>query len=358
LLTTLVFAQSTAAEPARQTVRLLYLPIADHYAALLAHGRYRGRFVHAEFVVERMDDPSLLRARFREPDVDLALQFAPLALEMYLRNPEFRWIGLAHRDGGALVANERLAASMSLAPLLADRKPSAAIAEALAAPARTGMTVNVSVAHPLVTQTVVLDTFLREHGRTLRVLSVPGRDVALTRQPPASMLAHLAREQARGDRVATLHSLPWPFIAEQAGLGRIVWFSRDVMRQPGGFVDCLALAKNDALAHKEDALREVMAAFLQAAADIEVARHAGGSTLDELAQTLRAYIPQHPEAAIRETLRTDPEVIHFRDLGIDRDGLRIIMQDAQQAGILATPVDIDAFADPRFDAPASVGVEP
>jgi NitT/TauT family transport system substrate-binding protein len=182
--------------------------------------------------------------------------------------------------------------------------------------------------------------------------------VALVRQAPTRMLEYLAREQARGEPVATLHSMPWPFMAEQAGRGRIVWFSRDVISQPGGFVDCLVLAKNDALAHKEDALREVMATFRQAAVDIEAARYAGGSALDELVQTLRAYVPDHPEAAIRETLGTQPEVIHYRELGIDRDGLRVIMQGAQQAGILARPVDIEGFADPRFDAPIAAGALP
>lgn len=103
LILALIFNPLVAgtATAGKQTIKALYIPLADHYAALMAYEKYHHKMKHADFQIEQMKNSDLLRAYFQSGEVDMAYVMSPLAMDMYNEKPHFRWIGLMHRDGNA-----------------------------------------------------------------------------------------------------------------------------------------------------------------------------------------------------------------------------------------------------------------
>ena len=116
----------------RQSIKALYIPLADHYAALVAYERYRKQMKYADFQIEQMKNWDLLRAYFQSGEVDMAYVMSPLAMDMFAEKPHFRWIGLMHRDGNALAINDRINNQLQLPAKRIDRKPNEALAQVLA----------------------------------------------------------------------------------------------------------------------------------------------------------------------------------------------------------------------------------
>jgi NitT/TauT family transport system substrate-binding protein len=67
-----------------------------------------------------------------------------------------------------------------------------------------------------------------------------------------------------------------------------------------------------------------------------------------ISNMIRKHIPEHNEAAIVQSLRPDLNVINYRHLNLDPEGLRLIMDLAVEGGILSQPIDIEEFADRSF----------
>ncbi len=128
VLISLLFSSSVYS---KQVVNALYIPLADHYAALVAYERYGQQMKHADFQIEQMKSWDLLRAKFQAGLADMAYVMSPLAMQMYMDQPDFRWIGLMHRDGNALAINELLRKRIKLPADRSERKPDASVADAL-----------------------------------------------------------------------------------------------------------------------------------------------------------------------------------------------------------------------------------
>ena len=73
-MTGAVGADSGAPPPDDAKVRVLalYIPLADHYAALVAFERYRDQMQYADFQIEKMPNRDLLRAKFRSGQAEMA----------------------------------------------------------------------------------------------------------------------------------------------------------------------------------------------------------------------------------------------------------------------------------------------
>lgn len=152
-----------AAQP-RQTINALYLPLADHYAALVAYERYRDQMQYADFQIRRMRSWDLLRAYFRSGRADMAFMTSPMAMDMFYRQPDFRWVGLMHRDGNALAINHKLAKYIGLTDQRIHRKPDKQLANAFRRAYQVDhQVVLVGVPHLLSTHTVVLSHYLQQH---------------------------------------------------------------------------------------------------------------------------------------------------------------------------------------------------
>ena len=338
-----------AGEP-RQTIKALYIPLADHYAAIVAYERYREQMQYADFQIEQMGNWNLLRAYFESGDADMAYVMTPLALDMYQQQPNFRWIGLMHRDGNALAINDLIKQQITLPVLRKERKPSAELAELFQAlhTQRKAPTV-VGVPHLLSTHTVVLYRYLQEHGAVMGLDLNTRVDVLAVAVPPPQAPIFIKSKSNRAQPAAFEQSLPWADVVETGGFGHVAWYSKDVMPWPGGHVECIALATDRAIADKFAALQEVMAYIQRAGADIEAARAAGGEALQAIVEMITRHIPAHNPAAIVASLDANLRVINYQQLNIDKAGLQQIMGYAIEAGLLRQAVDLDAFADTRFD---------
>ncbi len=336
----------------RQTIHALYIPLADHYAAVVAYERYHKQMIHADFQIEQMKNWDLLRAYFLSGEVDMAYVMSPLAMDMYNNKPFFRWVGLMHRDGNALAINDLLNQQVQLSPLRNSRKPDAKVADALKQSYReTGQATEIGVPHLLSTHTVVLYRYLKEQGGRLSLNPSTAAEVlAIAVAPPASPV-FLRSKSNRALPAAFEQSLPWADVVETGGFGHVAWYSKDVMPWPHGHVECIVLATDRAIADKFEAIREVMYYIQRAGEDIEQARREGGDALDPIIDIIRKYIPAHTRKAIIASLDPELGVINYQHLNVDKPGLRQIMDLAVEGGILQAPVDIDVFADTRFGTP-------
>ncbi|OUR83476.1 nitrate ABC transporter substrate-binding protein [Cycloclasticus sp. 46_120_T64] len=334
----------------KQRIHALYIPLADHYAALVAYERYRDKMIHADFIIEKMGNWDLLRGYFQTGEPDMAFVMSPLAMDMYRQQQNFRWIGLMHRDGNALAINDLFRQQIQLPPLRKDRLPTADVAKVLQQHYQnTAQAVQIGMPHVLSTHSVVLYRYLKQHGVSMSTsTNRPAEVLAITVAPPKSPAFIKARNN-RAELSAFEQSLPWADVVETQNFGHVAWYSKDVMPWPNGHVECIALASDQAIANKFAATKEVMHYIRQAGDDIEQARLKGGSALDEIVRIVRKHIPEHNREAIIASLNPELKVINYQHLNIDKAGLKQIMDLAVEGKIITEAIDIDAFADTRFD---------
>ncbi len=334
---------------AKQKVHALYIPLADHYAGIVAYEKYREQMTKADYEIERMPNWDELRAYFMSGDVDMAYVMAPMAMDMFLEEPMFRWVGLMHRDGNALAINDIIKADVNLSEKRIHRKPTPDAANAFAkAMAKSGKPVKVGVPSLLSTHAVVLYRYMKENGKTLGIGYALDKDLLAIAVPPPKSPAFLKRNNVRGIGAAFEQSLPWADVVETQGFGHVVWYSKDIMPWPNGHVECITLATDKAISEKGEAIKEVIYYIHKAGQDIEAARRSGGQAMVEISNMIRKYIPEHNEEAIVQSLRTDLNVINYKYLNIDKEGLKLIMDFAVEGGILERSVDIDSFSRDNF----------
>lgn len=345
------FTSISFSQPLKQTIKALYIPLADHYAALVAYERYRKKMKFADFKIEKMKNWDLLRAYFQSGEVDMAYVMSPLAMDMYSQKPHFRWIGLMHRDGNALAINDLLNKRVQLPSKRKDRKPNEKVAVALKEVYdKEGHTTEIGMPHLLATHTVVLYRYLKEHGLRLSLLPNADAEVLAIAVAPSKSPSFIKAKSNRVIPAAFEQSLPWADVVETGGFGKVAWYSKDVMPWKYGHVECIALATNKAIKHKFKAIKEVMYYIRKAGEDIEKARKEGGTKLEGIVKIVRKHIKAHTRKAIIASLDPQLRVINYQHLNIDEAGLKQIMDLAVEGNILKKVVDIKAFADHRFDS--------
>ncbi len=334
----------------RKEIKALYIPLADHYASIVAYERYRSEMQYADFQIEQMKNWDLLRAYFQSGDVDMAYVMSPLAMDMFSEKPHFRWIGLMHRDGNALAINDLLNGQVRLASLRRERKPDDKVAKALKeAFELTGKSTEIGMPHLLSTHTVVLYRYLKEHGLTMSLTPNSGTDVLAIAVAPPKSPSFIKSKSNRAQAAAFEQSLPWADVVETGGFGHVAWYSKDVMPWKHGHVECIALATDDAITNKQQAVQEVMDYIHKAGDDIETARTVGGEDLEEIVRLVRKHIPAHTREAIIASLAPDLRVINYQNLNVDKLGLKLNMDLAVEGGVIKHPIDIEDFADESFN---------
>jgi NitT/TauT family transport system substrate-binding protein len=303
----------------------------------------------ADYTIERMKSWPLLRAYFMSGEVDLAYIVCPMAMDMFAERPNFRWVSLLHRDGNALAINDLLNADVKLPEERLKRKPDDKVARAYAkARNEMGRPSECGVPHLLSTHTVVLYKYLKDHGKGLDLGLGTDKDVVAIEVPPPKSPSFIKKQNSRGIPASFEQSLPWADVVETKRFGHVAWYSKDVMPWPNGHVECVAIATDNCVKNKREALQEVIHYIHKAGLDIEKARRQGGPAMMAISDMIRKHIPEHNQEAIIQSLRPDLNVINYRHLNVDKAGLKHIMDQAVEGGILKRPIDIDAFADESF----------
>lgn len=333
----------------KMPVTAAYIPLADHYAAIVAYEKYRKQMKKADYTIKRMKSWPLLRAYFLDGQADLAYVMSPLAMDMFRQSPSFRWVGQMHRDGNALAINDLLNRYVNLPQQRTERKPDDKVANAYRkVKQQMGRPSQVGVPSLLATHMVVLYKYLKDHGKTLGIGTGSKEDVVAIAVAPPKAPAFIKRQNSKGIAASFEQSLPWADVVETQHFGHVAWYSKDVLPWPKGHVECIALASDEAIANKFEAIKEVIYFIHQAGVDIESARKKGGEALREIATMVRKHVPEHNELAIIQSLRKDLNVINYKNLNVEKAGMKMVMDLAVEGGILKAPIDLDAFIDGRF----------
>ncbi|MDX1453756.1 MAG: ABC transporter substrate-binding protein, partial [Oleiphilaceae bacterium] len=246
-LVLLLLVSGTIVAEQKYPVKALYIPLADHYAALVAYELFRSDMKHAEFHLIQMENWDLLRAYFQSGEADMAFVMSPLAMDMYREKPHFRWIGLMHRDGNALAINDHIKQHLELPEERSARKPDARVANVLKKlHEQSGFPTEIGMPHILATHTVILYRYLKEHGLSLSLRERDEAEVLAIPVPPPQSPAFIKGKSNRASPAAFEQSLPWADIVETKGYGHVAWYSKDVMPWTHGHVECIALATQSA----------------------------------------------------------------------------------------------------------------
>ena len=343
----IVVTQSVLAQ--KETIKAIYIPLADHYAGIVAYEKYKDEMKHADYQIERMKSWPLLRSYFNSGEVDMAYIICPMAMDMFVENPNFRWVSLMHRDGNALAINDLLNEDVHLHNNRALRKPDEKVANAfLKAKTELGKPIECGVPSLLATHTVVLYKYLRDNNKTLAMQNNKDGDVMAIPIAPPKSPSFIKMKNSKGIPASFEQSLPWADVVETQGFGHVAWYSKDVIKWPHGHVECIAIATDESINNKKEALKEVIYYIHKAGKDIDNAREQGGESMIEIANMIRKHIPEHNQEAIIQSLRPDLNVINYSNMNVDKGGLRQIMNLAVEGEILKTPINIDAFADESF----------
>lgn len=210
------------AASSKQVIKSLYIPLADHYAAIVAYERYGKKMKYADFQIEQMKNWDLLRAYFQSGEVEMAFVMSPLAMDMYIEKPHFRWIGLMHRDGNALAINDLVNEGVQLEPLRKNRKPDAKVANEFKKNyQQTNRSIEIGMPHLLATHTVVLYRYLKEHDLQLTLKTNHNAEVQAIAVAPPRSPAFLRSKSARAQAAAFEQSLPWADVVETGGFGHV-----------------------------------------------------------------------------------------------------------------------------------------
>ena len=349
LVTILLFTILIPAANAKDKIHALYIPLADHYPGLIAHHKYAGQMTKAEYTVEQMKSWPALEGKFLSGQADIAFIISPMAMNMFSKSQDFHWVSLIHRDGNALAVNELFAKDLDLAEHRIDRKPNNKFAKiAKIWKSKSGAASIVGVPSLYATHTAVIYKYLKDNGATLAIGKGEGDVIAKAVAPPKSP-SFIKNLGESGKAASFEQSLPWADIVETEGFGKVVWYSKDIMKWPKGHVECIIIASDKAIKEKPEALREVINAIHQAGRYIDLAREKGGSSLIEIANVINSkYIGLHTVVSIEKSLNWDLGVINYSNLNIDKAGLKQIMDLSVEAGIIKQGIDIDAFANDSF----------
>ncbi len=349
ILLAILCSQSLIANAERTNVNAAYIPLADHYAALVAFEKYRDDMKIADFNITRMKSWPLLRGYFLEGQADMAFVMSPLAMDMYRVSPTFKWVGQMHRDGNALAINDLINQHVNLPIKREDRVPDEKVANAYSqVKEMMGRPSQVGVPSLFATHMVVLYKYLKDHGKTLGIGRGNDKDVIAIAVAPPKAPAFIKRQNSKGIAASFEQSLPWADVVETKNFGHVAWYSKDVLPWPKGHVECIALASDEAIKNKHAAIKEVIYYIHKAGLDIEAARKQGGQAMVEIAGMVRKHIPEHNQEAIIQSLRIDLNVINYKNLNVEKSGMKMIMDLAVEGEILRSPIDIEQFTDSSF----------
>ncbi len=275
-----------------------------------------------------------------------------MVMDMYAENPNFKWVSLIHRDGNALCINQLLNSQVHIEKNRKNRIPDNKVANAFTYfKNKTNEACICGLPSPMATHSVVLYKYLKDHGKTMSFDPNSDADVIGTIIKPPKSPVFLKKKSIRNLPATFEQSLPWPEIAENGNYGHVAWYSKDIMKHDKGHVECIIIAKNDVIAQKHEALREVIYFIHKAGMDIERARNKGGSELDSIIKMIQKHIPAHSKQAITESLNPELNVINYKNLNIDqnaKNSLQEIMELAIEAGFIKNKIDINEMANDSF----------
>ena len=337
----------------RVRIKAVGIPLADHYAGIVAYEKYRDKMKFADYKLLLLKGPELVRAYFNsKDDADIAFEVAPMVMDMFANKEDFRWVSLIHRDGNSLTINKVLNEKVKLNPDKTKRKPDAKVADAiLAYKKKHNESVSCAVPSMLATHTTILYKYLKEYGLSMDLLKYKKPIILLDIVKPPKSPVYLKKKTKRGESTMFEQSMPWPEVSNSDGYGEVAWYSKDVMKTPNGHVECIIIAKDEAIRNKREALKEVIYYIHKAGMDIEHARVEGGKKLDKIITMIRKHIPAHTREAIIESLRADIMAINYKHLNIDKNSkksFKEIMDLAYEAGFIKTKIDIDKLSDTSF----------
>ena len=344
---------STADIETKPSINAMYLPIAGHYAGIIAYEKYRKDMKSVSFSIQRVKNWETLKTQFLSGETDMAFTTAPLAIAMFSEKPFFRWVSLLHRNGSALAVNDQFLKTFTLADSRIQRKPTDALAIAIKEYQRqTQKPVPVSVPFIQSTQTLILYQYLMAHDLSLSLTNSDTSKAAVKTVVTSSVRSpfFLKRHNSRTEVAAFEQSLPWADVAEIKHYGKLAWYSKDILKWPNGHVDNLALAQDRTIRNKKAALKEVIYYLHQAGRDINNAQLKGAEALKVIAAMIRQHIPEHSEKAIIQSLSSDLNAISYTHLNIDEAGLQLIMDLSIEADIIQRRINITDFSNHAFSS--------
>ena len=167
----------------------------------------------------------------------------------------------------------------------------------------------------------------------------PG-DLTFVDLPPPDMPAALAA----GSIDAFFVGEPFPAKAEMSGVGRVLYYSKDIWPR---FVSCVLVVRDELIEERPEVVRDLVRGIAESG---EWAEH---HRLEAAAVASRREYYNQDRKLLEYVLTQPPDRVSYTGLTPTDQDLESIMRYAIKAGLLEKEVDLNSLVDRRF-IPANV----
>ncbi len=293
------------------TLAVGYLPVTCHLTCPVTSYASKTTTSSTRFDSQRFSEfPTVVEA-LKARKIDATFLLAPLAMVLRAQGVPIRIVYLGHRDGSTLIVRKD-----SKAKSLRDLKGAL-----IARPSRFS------------NQYLVLTKLMEDEGMA------PG-DLTFVDLPPPDMPAALAA----GSIDAFFVGEPFPAKAEMSGVGRVLYYSKDIWPR---FVSCVLVVRDELIEERPEVVRDLVRGIAESG---EWAEH---HRLEAAAVASRREYYNQDRKLLEYVLTQPPDRVSYTGLTPTDQDLESIMRYAIKAGLLEKEVDLNSLVDRRF-IPANV----
>jgi NitT/TauT family transport system substrate-binding protein len=295
---------------AKATIRVGYLPIADHLPVVVAHANDNGNNRHIDVVPRKFKNWGHITGAFRAGAIDAAFILSPLAMDMYNKKNDLQAILLAHRDGSAITV-----------------KVGGNIKSALDLKGKA-----IAIPDNLSTHKALLSHYLIGAGLSLS-------DVKTLVISPLNMEKALKK----GAIDAFIVAEPFGAKAQISGVGEILVLTNNIEKN---HLDCILIVRKSFIENNSDGVQEWVDSLIRAGKFIDADKMNNQSTEVANIASKQKYMGHKP-TALKNGLQMPIDRISFSDLNPNVDDFQRIIDMSKKAKMLQS-VNLDGFINATF----------
>jgi NitT/TauT family transport system substrate-binding protein len=295
---------------AKETLRVGYMPIMDHLILPISHALDNQQYQQVEIKPRLFKKWAELIGALNANKIDAAFILAPVAMDLFQKNPDIKAVLLAHRNGSSITINK-----VSEIQDVVDLKGK-----------------NIGIPGKKSTHVALLNTYLKRGHLSLK-------DVTLKSIAPPNM----QQAMELGFIDAFIVAEPFGSKAVKQNIGKLLVLSKQLLPE---HIDCIVVVKEAFLNQHPQAMQEWLSSLIQASQWIENDRLTTQSHSIANLVSDGLYYP-HSKDLIINALSEPTDKISFMNLKPEPIDFDITLNISKEAGILQD-IDLTDFIDTRF----------
>ena len=287
----------------QQVLDVGYLPVTCHLTCPVTDFA-TSRSPKFKFASQRFTDFPTMAESFKAGKLQAAFFIAPMAMKLRELEGKAKIVYLGHRDGSTVMVRKN-----SKAQSLVDLK-----GKKFAIPSRYS------------NQYLVLRRLMKTQG-------LSPSDIEFIEIAPPEMPSALANKSVDAYFVGEPHAAK----SELNGVGRVLYHAKDIWPK---FISCVLIVSEDLINSNPEIVHELVAGVAESGEWAETHR-------EEAAKLAAPYYRQD-EKLLKYVLTVPKDRVSYRMLTPEDSEIKIIHDEALDAGLLSKPIDLSQLIDRRF----------